>query len=130
MIRNADITIYNYHYDPATKEDKWFRTQIRRIEWHGGQKVSVSDSGFVSADSYTVRIPLDQTGGFLLPEDYKGEHGTWTAKEGDIVVRGLLDTDITKASELNEISQRFVMIGWSDNRRGSPRVQHIRIEGK
>ena len=130
MMENADITVYNHYCDPVTKEEQWKRKQIKSVEWYGSQKVSVSDNGINSADSYTVRVPLGQTGGFLLPEKYEGAPGTWTAKAGDIVVRGLLDADIERSSELSGISHRFVMIGWTDNRRGSPRVQHIKIEGK
>jgi hypothetical protein len=138
MLTNADITVYNRHYNKTTRLDEWFRTQICGVNWYGGQAVSVTDSGLQSADTYTVRIPVvsaPQGKQFVLPENYAAAEGDaltglWTLQAGDIVVRGLVADDITKTADVTgKYSQCFTVTGWRDNRRGSPAVQHWRIDG-
>jgi hypothetical protein len=138
MLTNADITIFNKWYNRETRLDEWKRTQIRGVEWYGGQAVSVSDKGLNSANTYTVRIPVTsapQGKQFVLPEIYAAAEsgdlaGLWTLQNGDIVVRGLIADDIAKAADVTgKYSQCFTVTGWRDNRRGSPIVQHWRIDG-
>lgn len=127
---DTDVTIYNYRYDSVTKTESWKRTQIEGVSWYGGQKISVGDKGLNSADAYVIRIPLNKTGGFLLPEKYDALDNHWTLQAGDIIVKGLLDQEITKKVELSSVSQKFVVTGFSDNRRGIPLLQHIKVDGK
>jgi len=138
MLTNADITIFNKWYNRETHLDEWKRTQISGVNWYGGQKVAVTDSGLQSADTYTVRIPAasaPQGRKFVLPEIYAAAEsdalaGLWTLQNGDIVVRGLVADDITKTADVTgKYSQCFTVTGWRDNRRGSPSVQHWRIDG-
>ena len=138
MLTNADITIFNKWYNRETRLDEWKRTQIRGVNWYGGQKVTVTDNGLQSADAYTVRIPAasaPQGKKFVLPEDFKAAAGNalaglWTLQSGDLVVRELIADDIAKAADVTgKYSQCFTVTGWRDNRRGSPAVQHWRIDG-
>lgn len=127
---DENITIYNHRYNAATQADTWRRTQIIGVSWYGGRKVTASDNGLVSADTYTVRIPSNVLGGFLLPEEYAAMvdvTNKWTVQSGDIVVKGLVDTEITRVSDLDSIPQKFVAVGCYDNRRGL--LRHIKIEG-
>jgi hypothetical protein len=138
MLTNADITIFNKWYNRETRLDEWKRTQIRGVNWYGGQKVTVTDNGLQSADAYTVRIPAvsaPQGKQFVLPENYASAEsdalaGLWTLRTGDVVVRGLVAGDIAQAADVTgKYSQCFTVTGWRDNRRGSPAVQHWRIDG-
>ena len=136
MITNADITIYNCAHK-GTRNEAWKRTVIHAVNWYGGQKVTVSDAGLLTADAYTVRIPVSsapQGKEFLLPEDYALKDdaalsGFWTLQNGDLVLRGE-GPEITQPKEVTEMSECFVVTGWSDNRRGSPIMQHWKVEGK
>ena len=139
MTTNADITVFNKWYNRETRLDEWKRTQIRGVNWYGGQAVSVTDNGLQSADTYIVRIPAasaPQGKQFVLPENYASADsaaltGLWTLQAGDIAVRGLVADDIAKAADVTgKYSQCFTVTGWRDNRRGSPAVQHWRIDGK
>ena len=139
MTTNADITIFNKWYNRETRLDEWKRTQIRGVNWYGGQAVAVTDNGLQSADTYTVRIPAasaPQGKQFVLPENYASADSAaltdlWTLQSGDIVVRGLVDdtpagdTDITQ--KYND--RCFMVTGWRDNRRGGSLVQHWRVDG-
>lgn len=136
MITNADITIYNCAHK-STRNEAWKRTVIHAVNWYGGQKVAVGDSGLMTADAYAVRIPVSsapQGKEFLLPEDYALKDdaalaGFWTLQNGDLVYRGN-GPDIATPKEITGRSECFVVTGWSDNRRGSPAVQHWKVEGK
>lgn len=136
MITNADITIYNLAHK-GTRNERWVRTFITGANWYGGQKVTVGDNGLLSANTYTVRIPVfsePQGKVFVLPEDYAALDDStladsWTLQNGDLVYRGN-GSEITAPKEITSKSESFVVTGWSDNRRGSPVMQHWRIEGK
>ena len=139
MNTNADITIYNKWFNKATRLDEWKRVPVKGVNWYGGQAVTVTDNGLQSADTYTVRIPITSAPpgrAFALPEDWAacaaGALGQlWTLQAGDIVVRGLIDEDIEKAADVTgKYGQCFMVTGWKDNRRGSPAIQHWRIDGK
>lgn len=134
MITNADITVYNLAHK-GTRNEKWVRTFITAVNWYGGQKVTVSDSGLLSADAYSVRIPLEsapQGKAFVLPEEYAtldetALNSAWTLQNGDLVLRGS-GPEITQPKEITKITESFVVTGWRDNRRGG--LQHWKIEGK
>nr|DAI95728.1 MAG TPA: hypothetical protein [Caudoviricetes sp.] len=136
MITNADITIYNLAHK-GTRNEKWIRTFISGVNWYGGQKVTVTDTGLLTADAYTVRISVSSEPEgkvFVLPEDYALEEddalaGFWTLQNGDLIYRGN-GPEIIQATEITGKSESFVVTGWSDNRRGSSVMQHWRIEGK
>lgn len=135
MNTNADITLYNKWYDRAMRTDRWLRTQISSVNWYGGQAVTVGDNGLLTADKYTVRIPLQSAPAgrqYLPPEEYAALEeeelaGAWTLQNGDVVVRGLInDATPPKAADKTE---RFVIMGMSDNRRGSLGMQHWKVVG-
>lgn len=134
MITNAAITIYNLAHK-GTRNEKWARTVIKNVSWYGGQKVTVGDKGLFSADSYTVRIPIEsapQGKVFVSPDEFAtldetGLNRHWTLQNGDLVLRGI-GKDIIQPKEITEKSQLFIVTGWSDNRRGG--LQHWKVEGK
>lgn len=135
MITNADITIYNLAHK-GTRNEKWACTVIHGVNWYGGQKVTVGDSGLMTADAYTVRIPVSsapQGKEFILPEDYALKDdaalaGFWTLQNGDLVYRGD-GPEITQSKEITDKSESFIVTGWRDNRRGSLPMQHWKVEG-
>jgi len=132
MIANADITIYNKRYNPATRLDEWRRTQISGVNWYGSQAVTVGDKGLVSASVYKVRIPADSAPSgksFAAPDVYKAAAADdfaalWTLQGGDIVARGLIDT----ADPKSITGEHFTITGWADNRRGG--LPHWKVDGK
>ena len=113
MNTNANITIYHRSYNPQTRLDEWQTTQYIGVNWYGKQAVAVGDAGLNTADAYIVRIPTQQA---IL------------VCSGDIIVNGLIDDLITAPAQLKQY-QTFVVTAVFDNRRGSQRMQHWRIEG-
>lgn len=131
MITNADITVYNRHYDREKGYDIYRRTVIRSVWFFVDNKVQITESGVLAADIYKVRIPVsaDTEGSIYVPPDkYAGAEHTWTLQADDYVCRGICELEIEKPAELKkEISQVFKITSWSDNRFGG--LSHWRIGG-
>lgn len=136
MITNADLTIYNYWENSGTKAKEYRRTQIEGIHWYTDQKVNATDKGLVSADLYKIRIPnhakvqegrtyIDAKKYHMLDATRVDNH--WTVDHNDIVVKGLVDEDITSLSSLNDYSEAVRIRSFSVNNYGSS--PHIRIGG-
>lgn len=135
MLTNADITIYNIKNNAVTRLPEYHRTQLTGVHWYTDQKTQVDDKGLHSADAYKIRIPVDLGSGgkrYVTPAEYQAlddASDAWTIQNGDIFVRGLVDDDITKASDIlaryPDCSGRVV--SWSDNRTGG--LPHWRIGG-
>lgn len=114
MITNAAITIYHKSYDPVTRRDIWTYTQYPAVNWYGKRAVNVDSNGLNAANAYTIRIPTTSI---------------IEAANGDVVVKGLVQDDITGPTQLKKYIT-FVITAVRDNRRGSPMMHHWRIEGK
>lgn len=131
MITNADITIYNRHYDKETGYDTYRRTVIRGVWFFVDNKVQITEKGVLAADLYKVRIPamVDTDGAAYVPPcEYTGAERTWTLQADDYVCRGIRELEIEKPAELKkEAGQVFKITSWSDNRSGS--LAHWRIGG-
>lgn len=133
MITNADITVYNCHYNKDTRLDDWHRTVIRGVHFYVDNKVSVGDGGVNSADVYKIRIPTDAEfdSEYIDPEEYAALNdpkGYWTICNDDIVVQGVCSIDIEKPADLKISRKRYCKVtSWSDNRFGSS--PHWRIGG-
>lgn len=136
MITNADMTIYNYWYNPETKEYEYRRTQIQGVHWHTDQKVAVLEKGVVSADIYKIRIPKDAViqneRAFLAPNLYQklskeDVNHYWTVAHDDLFVRGLVEFEASSLSSLKQCSEAGKVRSYSVNDFGL--CPHIRIGG-
>lgn len=136
MTTNADMTIYNYWYNPKTKEREYRRTQIMGVHWHTDQKVAIIDKGVVGGDIYKIRIPQDaateEGRRYLAAELYHklsvdnvGRY--WTVDKEDLFVKGLVDDDVTGLSSLKQYPESGKIMSFSMNGYGA--APHIRIGG-
>ena len=134
MITNADITIYNRKRNPETKKMEYCRTILKGVHWYTDQKVTVGENGLKSADVYKIRVPMDnREDNYLTPEKYAalpwGEHTKyWTIENGDLFIKGEVELEITKPSDLESPHSPWgTVVSYSDNRFGG--LPHIRIGG-
>lgn len=128
---DTDITIYS-HWKKG-RDEAWIRTQITGASWYGHQGANVGDSGLVTADQYVVRIRDWSTGAYVPPDTWNAleakPDGVWTVRNGDVVVKGLVDDEPTGITQItNKYQDSFVVTGVFDNRRIA--LKHLRIEGK
>ena len=111
------VTLYHRSYDPASRADVWSRTVYPAASWYGGQAATVSDSGLLTADAYTVRIATD---------------AEIAAAPGDVLVRGEVADTVTGSTALTRKYQGrcMVLTHVQDSCRGARRLWHWKLEGK
>ena len=88
--------------------------------------------GLNSADVIKIRVPTDNRQEiFVEPAEYarlENPTGYWTAANGDLIAKGVIEDEITRDTELKSRGYLAgVILSHSDNRRGSS--PHIRIGG-
>lgn len=117
MITNADMTVFNYWYNPDTKQKEYRPTWIRGVHWHAEQKTAIENGGIVSADQYKIRIPdhalVQMRREFVDPKRYSqmgvGEVDLyWTADKSDLIARGIVYEPVTS---LKELKQKYAEVG-------------------
>lgn len=139
MLTNADITLYNKCYDPATRADKWYRTYIKGVSCKNAHQVAVSREGLSAANEGRIRIPLHADTEDKTYADHSrfatDPVGHWTLKEGDVIAIGLINYDMNTEGVKGLASacpEFLTILSFSDNRdsRCSERMQHWRVNAK
>lgn len=115
MVSNADVTIYRKTgRDKATRADIWQRTVYNGVQLHGTQGTDVADKSREAKNAWTLRVFTQ---------------GPAPCRVGDIVVCSVCTAPTPAAArEAEEI--HFTVAGITDNRRGSPRMQHWTLLGE
>ena len=134
------ITIYNSYTDPTTKYKRYLPTVITGVSWFGEVQVSIGAAGLLSADMYTLRIPVDadfSNKTYLTPKDFLNIPNDrmslyWTLTDGDIIVKGsVTDTgDDAKPAKLEaKYNDVITIVSVTDNR-SRPNAKHWKVVGK
>lgn len=132
MITNAGITIYNRWINPTTKLPEYHATQVKNVSWYAEQKVTVLDKGPITTNVYKIRIPIEsvsQDKTYVTSLEYAkltDISNVWTIQKQDVIVKGLLDLEIRKPTDLEGYEKTTVQ-SVADNRRGS--LPHWKIGG-
>lgn len=131
MIPNADITLYNKYHE--NRAEKYQRVVIRRVVWQS-QK-AISQMRFQSgANSLVILIPFALGTQYVSPrnwlwEDKPSTH--WTLQEGDVVVRGEVEDEITDLFTITQLratyDEVFTINSIDAMDEGSPNVQHWEV---
>lgn len=145
MITNSDITIYNKCYDEETQSySKYKRTYIKGVNIQIDKAVSVGDKGLNTADNVSVYIPFTadfSNKKYIKPKEYdrlsdKDKEYYFTIGKGDIIVKGIIDFDITGRDKntikhLNNLyDDVYTITNISTNDFGSLSMQHWEVGAK
>lgn len=117
MKTNAGLTIYHKRFNKTTKLDEWDRYELSEVMWQGGKGASVN-KGYDKANDISIWIPYDKN----------EELGAIPISIGDIVVKGIIENQISKQSDLNVENYNITTI--INNDYGSYNMQHIYIGAK
>ena len=92
------ITIYNKY--SSGRLDVWNRTYIEGVHWENVSGIKLGGKSIMTDNSTEIVIP--KFDGFRLPKEYgrQSPTGAWTLAQGDYVVLGNLDLEITDGSDL------------------------------
>ncbi len=135
MTTNADLTLYNYWYNPETNAWEYRRTQILGVHWHAEEKMAATDKGVVCDTVYKIRIPdgaqaensrtfVEARVYHMLPAELADLH--FTVDKDDLFAKGLLDVEAESLASLKGYESGKVK-GYSINSFGT--CPHIRIGG-
>lgn len=139
------MTVYNYHRDPDTEKETWFRSVIRGVQW-SHNKTETTTSGNVQTESKAESVTINFQWGYgnkpyLPPTEYakltaEQAAGFWTlnSRSGqDVLVLGESDKEISRAYKLSDLLDDFqyavTVTAVSDNR-NRPRLKTIKVVGK
>lgn len=127
----TDVTLYNAYLDTGSGLDKYSRTQLKGVRLQHRTLTNVSSDGLVSADEFVMRVPVGAPAGksYVTPKQLASEDKSlcFTFAPGDVVAVGLLDVEISKASDLAAY-ETVTILGATDNRIGL--TPHWKVTGK
>lgn len=136
MRTNADITIYNRYFDKETRLDKYQRTVLYGVFWDERKAVNRLQSGLEDADKVTIIIPFTVTTDkkYVAPKAFDklpDKTGYFTLQEGDRVVRGDINFEITgKVSDLDKEYEAYTITSVDTKDFGSPHMRHWEVGAK
>lgn len=100
MIANTHITIYNKYIED--RAEKWQRSVVRDVNWQDTKAVMGTKQGLLASNVATIFIPMSNNTEYLAPKAWQAlesKSSAWTLQEGDIVVRGEVEDEITPADD-------------------------------
>lgn len=142
MLKNADVTIYNKHFNSTTRADEYQRTYLYGVNWNSSKAVNVIKSGLVSADSAVIQIPVNVTAdngkAFASEKNWQAKtlqqiSAFWTLQEGDTIVKGIVDYAIppgTIAGLEKAYDDVLTITSVDVIDQGSRMLHHYRVGGK
>ena len=116
MKTNASLTHYHKTIDDDIRLEKWVRYNYDNV-WFFGGKGSGINKGYENANDCDIRIWYEKNNNLNIAN----------FSIGDVVIKGTLDTDITKQQDLNNY-EVYNITSINDNNFGiNP---HIHLGGK
>ena len=133
MRTNANITICNRYFDKATRLDKYQRAIPYGLFWDERKAVNRLQRGLEDADKVTIIIPFavatDKK--YVPPKEFEkleDKAGYFTLREGDRVVKGEIDFEITgKVSDLDKEYEAFTITSVDTKDFGSLHMRHWEV---
>ncbi|MGL5149054.1 MAG: DUF6751 family protein [Clostridium sp.] len=100
FFKNANITLYNRYYSKEDDCCKYHRSLIEGVNWQGKRNTKLTDKGLMSEDSILIFISNQLEKKYIGPKAFSRlndieRYEYFTFQPGDIIVKGILDFDIT-----------------------------------
>jgi hypothetical protein len=133
MRTNTAVTVWNRYIDSATRTERWQRTQIPAVAWENRKGSNVlASGGNITANQASIYIPMQGNTDYLNPMAWLLDKiGNWTLKVGDIIAKGLIDTELTPTftvSDLENANYEVLTITSVDLMdAGSLRMRHWKV---
>ena len=132
---NDTITIYNHYTDATTRYQVFVPTVINGVHWYGSNQAAVTNDGLLSADQYTIRIPIEayfNSSIYVTPKEYENltnKTGYFTLAHGDVIVKGNhVETGANaKPAYLDKTYDNVVTIISVTDNRTAPNAPHWRV---
>lgn len=131
---NETITVFNSRLDEESGMDVYCHTVISGVSWYSDIAANIEGAGGLkAADKFIIRIPdnADFSGkAYADPIAYAGGDPNYlfTLKNGDIIVRGAVESNLRPAELKKLYSEVVTIMGVTDNRR-APYAKHWKVVG-
>ena len=130
---NETITVFNKRVE--NHEHVFYPTVIVGVSWWGHIATSVGEKGLISANSITIRIPLNANFNGKIYVDNRNyanaasTDGIFTLANGDIIIKGAVAVAPLKPAELKAtFTDYMTVLGVTDNSR-APNAPHFKVVG-
>ena len=135
MKTNSDITIYNKYIVAATRTEAYQRTQVQDVAWESRKAANVlATGGNLAADAARIFIPFARDEDYLDPKAWQAlstKTGKWTLQVGDIIVKGLISTEISGATTITTLKNTYdnvlIITSVDTMDMGSESMQHWQV---
>mgnify|MGYP006926997070 FL=1 len=124
---DKDITIINKFFDKSIKKNVYKLHGVKGF-WSSNNGITISDTQLLKSNGLIVRILMSEDG-YVSPNDYEGDENTWTLKNDDYLVKGIVE----KIDSINDIVNSFECMKISNisiKDYGSSDMQHFAISGE
>lgn len=129
---NAHMTVYNR--TQAGRETRYVRATIENVFWIDSAGANRIKSGSEKADGTTIYIPSDAVWSkpYADPKKFEKDSENFsTLRPGDILVRGIVDDEITTQKELEMKYSEVRLVTTVDRKDfGSAHMQHVKVMAK
>lgn len=138
FLADKTCTVYNKYDDGIGTH--WTRTVIDGVSWFKNIESAITDSGRRTAEVYKIRIPVtarvEEEKVFVEPLEFQkteSKDAIWTIQNNDKIVLGVAEIPPDDEDLIDRLEETYqdtaTVTAWTDNRRGIPEGQHLRIEG-
>lgn len=124
---DKDITVVNSWYNSQTHKNEYKIHHLKGF-WSSNEGISISNTQIVKNDGLIARILISEKG-YVEPKDYLGENGTWTLKNDDYLIKGIVD-NVTSISSIKDNYECMKIVDVSKKDYGSVDMQHFAIKGE
>lgn len=141
MLTNSNITLYNKHFDPLTRKEKYQRTSILAVMWENRKARNVlASGGNIAADQASIYVPKARGANYLRAKAWlalstEDRPEKWTFQKGDILVRGIVEdeldaVDFTVSSLKSAYDDVLVISSVDFMDMGSTNLHHWKLSAK
>lgn len=132
MYTNGSVIVYNKYFNEETRLDGFKKTIINNVFWDEKKATNRLQSGLESADHVLLLIPFKSVDmdEYINPKDFEGKEGTFTLKVGDRVVKGAVEYEINRGSDLDKEFEAFTITSIDKKDFGSCSMRHFEVGAK
>lgn len=123
---DKDLSIVNKCFNKKTKTNEYIISHVHGF-WSSNEGITISNTQLVKNDGFKALILMSEKG-YVNPKEYIGENDTWTLRNDDYIVKGIVN-EITSLSELKEDYECMKITNVAVKDYGSLDMHHFEISG-
>lgn len=128
----VDMTIFCSYFDKSKKDNRYIRKIINGVFWADTKVVNTNTTGMTDVNTLNVFIPKENVSNYISPKKYaslENPDNHITFKEGDKIVKGIIEKDYTSMVELDKEQDNVFTITGADYKDYGTRP-HFALSGK